>query len=1027
MPAPFSVEPWCVRETSLDLERMGQAESVMALSNGHIGLRANLDEGEPSAIPGTYLNSLYELRPLPYAEAGYGYPESGQTIVDVTNGKILRLLVDDEPFDVRYGELIAHERVLDLRAGTLSRVADWVSPAGKRVRIRSTRLVSFVHRSVAAIHYEVEAVENKVRVIVQSELVTNETTQTLSKDPRVAAALDRPLKAISQDVEQHGALLVHRTRRSKLVMAAGMDHVLERGTLLEETDAREDWARTTIVGQLQAGERLQITKFLGYGWSSQRSPAAIRDQVAAALAGVRSGGWDQLLQSQRAYLDNFWDTADVEIDGDPVVQQATRFGLFHILQAGARAERRALPAKGLTGPGYDGHAFWDTEGFVLPVLIATAPDAAADALRWRHSTLELAKERAAQLGLAGAAFPWRTIRGQECSAYWPAGTAAFHVNADIAYALERYRVMSGDDTLEADGGLELLVETARLWISLGHHDTAGRWHVDGVTGPDEYTGVIDDNVFTNLMAAKNLRVAADAAARHPGRAADLGVSTEEMAAWRDAAATVHLPYDEDLGVHPQSESFTRYAEWDFEGSREGYPLLLNYPYVQLYRKQVLKQADLVLAMHWCGEAFTPEQKARNVDYYERRTVRDSSLSACTQAVLCAEVGHLELAHDYLHEAALVDLRDLHGNTRDGLHMASMGGAWAVLVDGFGGLRVLDEQLHLNPQLPQGMTRLSFGLCWQGNRLRVAITPGSVVLTVHGEQASGLDVHLDGKAVRVDPDKPVTRRWRRRTPLLPAPAAAAGPRGAVPRLSGHDGAVLFSVPADASLAVAAASARGVKVALLADVPAGRRPGRAAGRRRPPVRRAAAAAHRRGPPRPAGPPAGGRGRDAHRAGGARRRRRARCRRRYGLGGPTACAARRALRARHHVRAAPADRTARRRAAPGCAAGGGHRRRGQGLRAAAERRADRPDAERLAAGRRGGGRCRRPWRARRLPPAGRPAARADARPAGQRPGGGAGEDGEGRGGVEARRHPRPGAPRRRAGARLHPEPGRDHRPGP
>ena len=770
----FQIDPWCVREPELKLDVLAQTESVFALSNGHIGLRGNLDEGEPHVIPGTYLNSYYESRPLPYAEAGYGYPEDGQTVVDVTNGKLLRLLVDDEPFDVRYGELLLHERTLDLRAGTLSRSAEWVSPAGKHVRVRSTRLVSFAHRAVAAIAYEVEAVDEDVRITVQSELVANEDQPHLTGDPRVAAALDKPLVAVEQDVEQHGALLVHRTRSSELLMAAGMDHdVTAPGRYREETDARADWARTTVVCGLGPGEVLRIVKFLAYGWSSVRSVAAVRDQVAAALTSARYSGWEGLLASQREYLDDFWDGADVEVEGDAAAQQAVRFGLFHVLQAGARAERRAIPAKGLTGPGYDGHAFWDTEGFVLAALTATAPDAAVDVLRWRVSTLEQARERAEQLGLAGAAFPWRTIRGQECSAYWPAGTAAFHVNAVIAFAAERYRVMAGDLSFEEDGGLELLIETARLWMSLGHHDARGAWHIDGVTGPDEYTAVVDDNVFTNLMAARNLRAAAGACSRNPGRARALGASTEETASWRDAAKAVHIPYDADLGVHPQSESFTRYGEWDFEAAKDDYPLLLHVPYFQLYRKQVVKQADLVLAMHWCPEGFDEDQKARNVDYYERRTVRDSSLSACTQAVMCARTGHLELAHDYLHEAALVDLRDLHGNARDGLHLASMAGAWGALVDGFGGMSIEESTLSVDPQLPHGITRLAFRLHWHGMRVLVEVTGQEVRVELRDGEGGDMDLLVCGEPVRLTVDEPVVRPWTRRPPLLPRPPQPTG--------------------------------------------------------------------------------------------------------------------------------------------------------------------------------------------------------------------------------------------------------------
>jgi trehalose/maltose hydrolase-like predicted phosphorylase len=769
----YPVEPWQVRETRLDLNLLAQSESLFALSNGHIGLRGNLDEGEPHGLPGTYLAGFFEVRPLPYAEAGFGYPEAGQTVVDVTNGKLLRLLVDDEPFDVRYGELTDHERTLDLRAGTLTRQAHWRSPAGKQVRIVSTRLVSFAHRGVAAIEYIVEAVDEFTRVTVQSELVTNEDQPETSDDPRVSAVLKHPLQAVHHENTNHGALLVHRTAGSGLMMAAAMDHDVEvPGRVEISTDSREDLARTTVICGLRPGQKLRIVKYLAYGWSSLRSRPALRDQAAAAIAGARYSGWQGLLDSQRTYLDEFWDIADVEVEGDPDCQQAVRFGLFHVLQASARTERRAIAGKGLTGPGYDGHAFWDTEGFVLPVLTYTKPQAAADALRWRASTLDLARERASLLDLNGASFPWRTIRGEECSAYWPAGTAAWHINADIAAAFERYRVVTGDDSLEKECGLEVLVDTARLWISLGHHDRHGIWHLDGVPGPDEYTAVVRDNVFTNLMAAHNLRVAAAACMRHPNAADSMGVTTEETAAWRDAADAAHIPYDEELGVHQQCAGFTTLAEWDFSANTS-YPLLLHEPYVRLYPTQVLKQADLVLAMQWQSHAFTPEQKARNVDYYERRTTRDSSLSACTQAVMCAEVGHLQLAHDYAYEAALIDLRDLHHNTRDGLHMASLAGAWTALVAGFGGLRDDERVLSLDPHLPDGISRLRFRLQWKGFRVTVDAHHDKVTYTLRDGPDGSLTIRHAGDDVVLTTSAPTTVATVPRHPLLPAPPQPPG--------------------------------------------------------------------------------------------------------------------------------------------------------------------------------------------------------------------------------------------------------------
>ena len=742
----YGIEPWRLVEKKLDLDLLAQSESVLALSNGHIGLRGNLDEGDPHGLPGTYLNSLYEVRPLPYAEAGYGYPEAGQTVINVTNGKIIRLLVDDEPFDIRYGTLHSHERILDMRAGTLTRQVDWSSPAGARIKVTSVRMVSLTQRAIAAISYTVEPADAKLRLVLQSEIVANEELPQGGKDPRVSAILQSPLVSEEHECSNDGApsraLLVHRTRASGLRMAAGMAHDISGPAKMSvRTESYPDLGRTTVAAEVSAGEQLHIVKYIGYGWSSQRSRPALIDQVVGALAGARLTGWDGLLAEQRAFLDEFWEGADVELDGDAEIQQAVRFGLFHILQAGARAEYRPIPAKGLTGPGYDGHVFWDTESYVLPVLMYTLPSAAADALRWRHMVLPDARQHAADLGLAGSAFPWRTIRGQECSGYWPAGTAAFHINADIADAAVRYLDATEDAKFEQEIGLELLVETARLWRLLGQHDADGHFRIDGVTGPDEYSAVKDNNVYTNLMAQRNLAAAAELAMKLPDAAEALGVTTEEAASWRDAAAAMYLPFDERLGVHPQHEGFTSYARWDFKNTPEDrYPLLLHYPYFQLYRKQVVKQADLVLAMYLRPDAFTAEQKARNFAYYEPLTVRDSSLSACTQAVVAAEVGQLDLARDYLAEAALMDLRDVEHNTSDGVHMASLAGAWMALVGGFGGMRAGDGRLAFSPRLPDGIAELRFRLRYRGRRLRVTITAGQATYELLDGEPLAIEHH-----------------------------------------------------------------------------------------------------------------------------------------------------------------------------------------------------------------------------------------------------------------------------------------------
>ncbi|MGY1668992.1 glycoside hydrolase family 65 protein [Geodermatophilus sp. SYSU D00710] len=778
----FPIEPWSLTEIGLDHASLGVHESVFTLANGHVGMRGSFEEGEPIVVPGTYLNGFFEERPLPYAEAGYGFPEQGQTVVNVTDGKLLRLLVGDTPFDLDYGEIVEHRRTLDLRRGVLRRVTEWRSPNGRTVKVTSTRLVSLRRRSIAAIEYSVECNDDRgdLYVALQSDLLANEPVDSGSEsdDPRAAAALRRPLVKEMAVGRAQRAVLVHQTRRSKLRVAAGMDHVIDvPDTATEDIEAGEDLARYTLAARLPQGSTLKLVKYLSYGWSSRRSAAALRDQVEGALATAKLAGFERLLREQKEVLDSHWSLADVEIEGDDELQQAVRVGVFHLLQASLRAERQPIPAKGLTGPGYDGHTFWDTETYVLPVLTYIAPDAVRDALRWRHSTLDLARERARELGRRGAAFPWRTIRGEETSGYWPAGTAAFHINADIADAVVRYVHASGDEEFDRDFGAELLIETARLWASLGHFDAEDGFRIDGVTGPDEYTAVVDNNVYTNLMAQRNLREAAAAVERHPDVAGRLQVTEDEVTLWQRAARMMRVPWDPRLGVHMQSEGFTHHEEWDFAATpADHYPLLLNYPYFEIYRKQVVKQADLVMALHLRGDAFTHEEKVADFAYYEARTVRDSSLSAAQQAVVAAETGHLELAYDYWGEATLTDLQNLHGNAGHGLHLASLAGGWMVAVAGFGGMRDHDGRLLFAPRLPSRITGLRFRLAYQGRVLEVAIGKEQTTYRLH--EGEPLDIHHHGRRVTVDEDELVLDN-----PPPPEVAPVTQPPGAAPRRRG----------------------------------------------------------------------------------------------------------------------------------------------------------------------------------------------------------------------------------------------------
>ncbi|MFT4048407.1 MAG: glycosyl hydrolase family 65 protein [Solirubrobacterales bacterium] len=776
--AAMQIDAWALRETELRIGALAQTESLFALSNGHIGMRGNLDEGEPTGQIGTFLNGVYEIRPLPHAETAYGYPEAGETVVSVPNGKLIRLLVDDELMDARYGTVLRHERVLDFRDGILRRTMHWRSPTGQEVLVESKRLVSLHQRGSAAILYEVTPINAEMQLVVQSELVANGeeiADHHDPSDPRMAAVLERPLQSEEHFLHDEMAMLIHRTKNSGIRVASAMDHqITGPEDMYIESETGDDIGRVTVTARVPAGQKLSVLKHLAYGWSGRRSRSSVRAQVRGSLSEARHTGWDGLVAKQKEFLAEFWDNADVLVEGDDEMQQAVRFALFHLLQASARGERRAIPAKGLTGSGYDGHAFWDTETFVLPVMTYTWPQAARDALHWRHNTLDMARERAKQLSLDGATFPWRTIAGRECSGYWPASTAAFHVSADVSDAVLRYVRATGDEDFHEEVGVPILVETARMWLKLGAYDNRGEFRIAGVTGPDEYSAIVDNNVYTNLMAARNLRGAAAAAVRFPEAAATLDLGPEEPEAWLAAADAIHIPYDEVRKVHPQADNFTHHEVWPFdEMTPSDYPLMLNYPYFDLYRKQVIKQADLVLALFTNGDYFTPEQKRRNFEYYEAVTVRDSSLSACGQAVVAAETGHLELAYKYLQETALVDLHNLAHNTSDGLHLAASAGTWLGLVCGFGGFRDYYELPTFAPRLPENLSRLAFNLRLGESTLRVDVTPTEATYSV--VRGPAVSITHCGEQLVVAVDAPVSRKIEE----IPPPSPVKQPKGRAP--------------------------------------------------------------------------------------------------------------------------------------------------------------------------------------------------------------------------------------------------------
>jgi alpha,alpha-trehalose phosphorylase len=774
MRAAMPIDPWRLVSRRFSLESPTEAETLFSVANGYMGLRGTHEEGVPSNDPGVFLNGFHETWPIPYGEAAFGFATTGQTIVSAPDGTVMRLYVDEEPLVLSESRVLDYERVLDMRAGILERSVTFRTARGAVVALRTKRLVSLHWRHLAAISYEVTLLSGAAELAIASELVTHLPRPKGHDDPRVGVRMDESaLQPVDGRCDGTRVVLELRTRSSGIGLACGMEHAIEtelRHSI--ESSVEADEGRVVFFLDAEPGVPTCVTKLLGYHHADHAPAGDLVRRVHRTLDRAAVDGFERIAAVQRERLDSFWRQSDIEIEGPEDIQQAVRFNLFQIRQASARVEGHGIGAKGLTGRGYEGQYFWDTEIYVLPVLTYTQPHVARRLLHFRYEMLSAARRRAEQLGHAGALFPWRTISGEEASAYYAAGTAQYHINAAIAYAVRQFVRITGDQEFLAREGVEILVETARFWADLGFFSARrdGQFCVQGVTGPDEYSAVVDNNAYTNLMARENLTAAVDGLEllrrtdldAHDRLVARLRIRPDEPDNWCRAAERMFVPFDERSGVLLQDEHFLNRKPWDFEHTPlEHYPLLLHYHPLNIYRHQVIKQTDVVLATFLAGDRFTPEEKRRVFEYYDPLTTGDSSLSSCVQSVMAAEVGDQQAAYDYFLLSLAVDLANLAGNVSDGIHVASCGGVWMALINGFAGLRDTDGgDLRFCPRLPGDWTRMRFRLIFRGSCIEVDMRPGET--TYRLLEGGPLSIVSDGRQVTVALDQPVT---------VPGPAVA----------------------------------------------------------------------------------------------------------------------------------------------------------------------------------------------------------------------------------------------------------------
>ncbi len=768
----FPVDEWAWRETWHDSDDLGVTETVFAVGNGYLGMRGNAEEGRDVHTHGTFINGLHETWQIRHAEEAFGFAQTGQTIVNAPDVKTIKVYVDDEPLSLSIADLEHYDRTLDFRDGVLRRSIVWRTPSGKRIRIESSRMVSFEQRHLAVMTMDITLLDADAPVAISSQVLNRQDGQdgyhvaaaaaTERVDPRKASKMtERVLEPQSHWASDRRTILSYRCASSGMTLAVGVDHELTTDNDYEEiTHAEEDLGKKVYRISGKVGRPIRLTKVAAYHSSRGVPVRELVDRTRRTLDRVRDTGVTECFSEQRRWLARFWADSDVRIEGHPAIQQAVRWNLFQLAQATGRVEQSGIAAKGVSGSGYEGHYFWDTETYVLPFLTYTSPQVARGALRFRYLMLPAALRRARELSHVGALFPWRTINGEEASAYYAAGTAQYHINADIAFALCKYVQASGDDDFMLREGIDILVLTARMWADLGFWLDEGdrrRFHLHGVTGPDEYTTVVNNNLFTNAMASDNLRQAArwshrlaeefpDGFARMRTR---LDLDPREVEEWARCAEGMFIPYDEALRVHPQDQHFLEREVWDLAATPDSKrPLLLHYHPLVIYRFQVLKQADVVAALFLQGQMFSREDKRADFEYYDPITTGDSTLSSVVQSIVAAEVGYQDLALGYFHSGLYVDLADLHSNASDGVHVASAGGVWNSLVYGFGGMRDHNGTLTFDPRLPAGWPKLEFRIALHGSRIEIQLTAGEICFRLRDGQPVEVVVRGERRTVTV---------------------------------------------------------------------------------------------------------------------------------------------------------------------------------------------------------------------------------------------------------------------------------------
>ncbi|NLK64361.1 MAG: beta-phosphoglucomutase [Tissierellia bacterium] len=716
------------REEGLNIERLPLLETLMSLGNGYVGVRGYLEEFEyPGSVRGNYINGIYERVSMVHAEWAWGFPlESDRmpNLIDLT--KVLIVLDGEEV--IIDGKIKDFKRELNFEKGLSCRSYKYITKSGKYAKIHFEQLISFTHKELRSWTLNIEY-DGEIQV---KNYINFKISNISSKgDPRIAPTKIPLIQIERAKYEDNEGQIRLNTIRSGLKVVIDFQ---DSGVFDSFDSKGDEGLNITFISKGQ----LKLNRLIKY-WDSLRN---VNSEYVSKK---------ELYINQRKYLEDFNRRCSIDMLDNKELDNAINFMKFHLLQSTSQDIYGNIAAKGLSGEGYEGHYFWDTEIFLFPVWLLWDDKRARNFLLYRFNQLNAARSRALEMGHGkGACFPWRTISGIESSGYFPAGSAQYHINFDIAYTFIQWWLVNKDIDFLADYSMELLLETARTALEIGSFQSDG-FHIHCVTGPDEYTAMVSDNYYTNKMAQYNLRWAVKLwrilKTKRPNSwvklKKNLNIDDYEIDNMEKAADQMFFVYDEERDIIGQDSTFLTKPAWPEENNLR--PLLLHYHPLTIYRHQILKQADTALALYLLSDE-DEELMKRTFYYYENINSHDSSLSPCISVLMACRFKDSQLAYKHFMDSVYMDIKDLSHNTSDGLHMANMGGTLISVLSGFGGVRIKEEDLHINPYVPKQLGRIRFKFSWRKTVLEVFIDGEKVDIKKVSGPAT--EVILKGKRITI---------------------------------------------------------------------------------------------------------------------------------------------------------------------------------------------------------------------------------------------------------------------------------------